>query len=232
MAVALVVSLLSVAGLLAIGLLVVALLAVTLLSVAGLLAVTLVVALLAVTLLVVSLVVTGLLTVLVVALLAVTLVALLSRSLAVLVVRGIGAPALVVSGILSHLGGSLVGGVGRWGNRGRASGRWAGDRCTVRLFRTCCHRAGPRVRVDRAACAEDPRVQGRRLLELYDDLAVGLPPVVLDEVFQMLRESLAVQLVFRSDVLMIGGTEQQRVAVGRKDRTVTEVLERLLGFSL
>ena len=75
-------------------------------------------------------------------------------------------------------------------------------------------------------------MQGWRLLELYDDLAVGLPPVVLDEVFQMLRESLAVQFVFRSDVVVIARTQQQCVAVGRKDGTVAEILQRLLGFAL
>ena len=115
------------------------LLAVTLLAVAGLLSVSLLLVtggLLSVGLLVVSLLVAGLLAVLVVRLLS---VGLLAGALAVtlllvglLVVLGIGAPALVVSGVLSHLGGSLVGCVGgkslcgRARIRGRGSGRWAG----------------------------------------------------------------------------------------------------------
>ena len=75
-------------------------------------------------------------------------------------------------------------------------------------------------------------MQRRRLVELYDDLSIRLPSVVGDEVFQVLGERLAVQLVLSGDVLVVGRAEQQRVAVSRQHRAVAEALQRLLGLAL
>jgi len=70
------------------------------------------------------------------------------------------------------------------------------------------------------------------LVELYDDFAVGLPSIVFDEVFQMLRECLAIQLIFGRDLVVIGGTEQQGVAICREYGAVTDVPYGLLSFPL